>query len=89
MLADNLGALLSHCARGLQERSDRVCNRSYAASLMQHMLPRLLLLPGALATCIAQSIELLKVNLVRRVEGRSRPRPASKNKPHPRLAYKG
>jgi hypothetical protein len=72
----------------LQERTDRVCNHSYVASLMQHMLPRLLLLLGALATSIAQSIELLKGNLVRRVEGRSRLRPASKNKPHPHLSYK-
>lgn len=89
VLADNLGALLSHCARGMQERSDRVCNRSYAASLMQRMLPRLLLLPVALAQSITQVIELLKGNLVRRVDGRSRPRPASKTKPHPHLAYKG
>ena len=89
VLADNLGALISHCARGMQERTDRVCNRSYAASLMQRMLPRLLLLPGSLATCIPQNIELLMGNMVRRVEGRSRPRPASKNKPHPHLACKG
>jgi hypothetical protein len=73
----------------MQERSDRVCNRRYAASLMQRMLPPLLLLPGALATCISQIIELLKVNLVRRVDGRSWPRPASKNKPHPHSADKG
>jgi uncharacterized Fe-S radical SAM superfamily protein PflX len=56
---------------------------------MQRMLPRLLLLPGALAACIALVIELLKGNLVRRVDGRSRSRPASKNKPHLDLAYKG
>ncbi len=42
------------------------------------MLPRLLLLPGALATYIAKSIELLKGNLVRWVEDRFRTRPASK-----------
>jgi hypothetical protein len=29
--------------RGMQERTDRVCKRSYAASLMQRMLPRLVL----------------------------------------------
>jgi hypothetical protein len=43
----------------------------------------------AFATCITQIIELLKGNLVRRVEGRSRPQPARKNQPQPHLAYKG
>jgi hypothetical protein len=86
VLADNLGALLIHCARGMQERTDRVCIRSHAASLMQRMLTRLLFLPGALVACIPQIIELLRSNLVRRVDGRSRPQPASKNKPHPHLA---
>lgn len=68
--------LLSHCDHGKQERTDCVCNRSHASNLMQRMLPRLLVLPGALETCIAQTIELLKDNLVRLMKadlGRSRP----------------
>jgi hypothetical protein len=79
VLADNLSALLGHCVRGMQERNDRFCNRSYTASLIQLMLPRLLFLPGALAAFLSQIIERLKVNLVRRVDGRYRPRPASKH----------
>ena len=72
---------------------DRVCNRAYAAVVMQRWLPRALLflrggLKGLLES-IANAIALLGKNLVRRVPGRSHPRPTRHVKPHPHMAYKG
>ena len=95
VLADNLAALV--CMVGQTERQlqpeDRVCNRAYAAVAMQRWLPGALLLVRdglqGLQRSIAQAIALLGKNLVRRVAGRSQPRPARHVKPHPHMAYKG
>lgn len=88
VLADNLAALVCMAAqtdRNLQPE-DRVCNRAYAAVVMQRWLPRaLLVLRGGLKgllESIASAIALLAKNLVRRVAGRSQPRPARHVKPH-------
>ena len=71
----------------------RVCNRAYAAVVMQRWLPGALLLVRdglqGLQKSIAQAIALLGKNLVRRVAGRSQPRPARHVEPHPHIAYKG
>jgi len=60
---------------------------------MQRWLPRALLILRdglqGLQESIAQAIALLGKNLVRRVAGRSQPRPARHVKPHPHMAYKG
>ena len=70
-----------------------MCNRAYAAVVMQRWLPRaLLILRGGLKRLqesIAYTVGLLGKNLVRRVAGRSQPRPARHVKPHPHMAYKG
>ncbi len=97
VLADNLAALVCRAAQtDHQLQSDeRVCNRAYAAVVivMQRWLPRaLLILRGGLRglqKSIDQATALLGKNLVRRVAGRSQPRPARHVKPHPHMAYKG
>jgi hypothetical protein len=67
----------------------RQCNRSYAAGLMQRLLPRLVLCIGDVAADIAQAVTLLGQTTQRFVQGRSQPRPARHVKPHPSCAYKG
>lgn len=95
VLADNLAALVCMAVQAAYQLQpeDRVCNRAYAAVVMQRWLPRaLLVLRGGLKglrESIAQAIALLGKNLVRRVAGRSQPRPTRHVKPHPHMAYKG
>lgn len=95
VLADNLAALVCMAAQtDHQLQSDeRVCNRAYAAVVMQRWLQRpLLVLRGGLKgllDSIANAIALLAKNLVCRVPGRSQPRPTRHVKPHPHMAYKG
>jgi hypothetical protein len=90
VLADNLTSLICACAAeqaDLRARS-RKCNRSYAASLMQRLLPRLVLFVGDVAAAIAHAAHLLATTSQRFVHGRSQPRPARHVKPHPSCAYK-
>jgi Transposase DDE domain len=91
VLADNLTSLMCEAAAvqaDLTARS-RQCNRSYAAGLMQRLLPRLVLCIGDVAADIAQAVTLLGQTTQRFVQGRSQPRPARHVKPHPSCAYKG
>ena len=91
VLADNLGALMAIVASdatGLPQRQRR-CNRSYAARLIQRVLPGVLLLVGDVIDTIIRAIDQLAANTQRYHPGRSRPRPPHQLKPHPRLAYKG
>ena len=91
ILADNLASLMCSAASvqaKLAERS-RKCNRSYAAGVMQRLLPRLVLLIGDVAAAIAEALALLGATSQRFVPRRSRPRPAHHVKPHPSYAYKG
>jgi hypothetical protein len=90
VLADNLASLMCAAAEehaDLPARS-RKCNRSYAAALMQHLLPRLVLFIGNVCATIAQAIAMLAATSQRFVPGRSQPRPARHVKPHPSCAYK-
>ena len=90
VLADNLAALVCLAAQTAHALGDeRVCNRTYAATVMQRWLARALLAMECLADLIARAIALLGKNLVRRVAGRSQPRPNRHVKPHPYMAYKG
>jgi len=91
VLADNLGSLLCQAACETHELSarPRVCNRAYAAGLLQRLLPRMVLGLGCLAQLLEQAMERLKANTQRRISGRSQPRPNRRSKPHPHLAYKG
>jgi hypothetical protein len=91
VLADNLGSLLCQAACEAHELSarPRVCNRAYAAGLLQRLLPRMVLGLGCLAQLLEQAMERLKANTQRRISGRSQPRPNRRSKPHPHLAYKG
>lgn len=91
VLADNMGSLLCQAAG---EQADlagrqRVCNRAYAAPLLQRVLPRVVLALHGCAQLLATVIEMLAANTHRRVKGRSQPRPKRKSKPHPHMAYKG
>ena len=91
VLADNLAALMAIVAshdNGLPLR-ERRCNRSYAARLIQRVLPGVLLLVGDVIDTIVRAIDQLAANTQRYCRGRSRPRPPNHVKPHPRLAYKG
>jgi Transposase DDE domain len=90
VLADNITSLMCACAADkadLPARS-RKCNRSYAASLMQRLLPRLVLFVGDVAAAITNAVHLLATTSQRFVRGRSQPRPARHVKPHPSCAYK-
>ena len=91
ILADNLGSLMCAAASehaNLPQRS-RKPNRSYAATYLRNVLPRLILRVGDICATIAQAIQMLATNTQRFVENRSRPRPKCHVKPHPHLAYKG
>ena len=91
ILADNLSSLMCAAASdqaNLPQRSRKV-NRSYAASYLRNVLPRLILRVGDICATIAQAIQMLAANTQRFVENRSRPRPEYHVKPHPHLAYKG
>ncbi|MBL5980612.1 IS4 family transposase [Comamonas sp. NyZ500] len=90
VLADNLTSLMCQAAAVQADLTalSRKCNRSYAAGLMQHLLPRLVLWIGDVAAEIAQTITLLGRTTQRFVQGRSQPRPARHLKPHPSCAYK-
>lgn len=91
ILADNITSLMCTAGSeqaGLAARS-RTCNRSYAAGLMQRLLPRLVLYIGDVCDVLAEAIAMLGATSQRFVPGRSRPRPAYHIKPHPSAAYKG
>lgn len=91
VLADNIGSLMCIAAAkeaDLAARS-RKCNRSYAATLMQRLLPRLVLCLGDLWASVTKAIELLSSNTQRFIPGRSQARPANPTKPHPSACYKG
>jgi hypothetical protein len=90
VLADNLASLL--CAAAA-ERDDlpargRRCNRSYAASLFQRAIPRLVMAVGDLFATVREVLALLGKTTQRFVAGRSSPRPLNRTKPHPDMAYK-
>ena len=91
VIADNITSLM--CAAAAQHADlpgrSRRCNRSYAAGLMQRMLPRLVLLIGNIAEAATNTMQLLARTSQRIVPGRSQPRPAHSVKPHPSCAYKG
>lgn len=90
VLADNITSLMCVAAsvQGDLPARGRKCNRSYAASLMQRLLPCLVLSIGDLAASITDAVTLLAANTQRFVQGRSQPRPARHVKPHPSCAYK-
>lgn len=91
VLADNMGSLLCLAAgeQGDLAGRRRVCNRAYAAPLLQRVLPRVVLGIGCLLDLLEQTIQMLAANTHRRVQGRAQPRPRRKFKPHPHMAYKG
>ena len=69
VLADNLGSLVCQAASeeaDLPQRQ-RTCNRSYAAHLMQRMLPRMVLGMACIFALLAKAVGLLGANTHRRV----------------------
>ena len=91
VLADNMGSLLCQAASAQADLvgRQRVCNRAYAAPLLQRVLPRVVLALGCLAKMLDKAIAMLAANTHRRVKDRSQPRPKRRAKPHPHMAYKG
>lgn len=90
ILADNIASLMCAAAAehaDLPARS-RKCNRSYAATILQRILPRLVLFIGDVRATIIDVIALLAATSQRFVQGRSQPRPTRHVKPHPSCAYK-
>ena len=91
ILADNITSLM--CAAASQHADlparSRKCNRSYAAGLMQRLLPRLVLFVGDVLADIAAAVQTLGATSQRFLRGRSQPRPPRHVKPHPACAYKG
>lgn len=90
ILADNIASLMCQAAQhdhGLPPRQ-RLCIRSYAAVLVQRMLPCVLLFVGDVLQSIRDAIDQLAANTLRFLPQRTRPRPHHL-KPHPRCAYKG
>jgi len=91
ILADNLASLL--CAAAAEEVAlparNRRCNRSYAASLFQSGIPRLIMAVGDFFATFSDVMKLLGATTQRFVAGRSCPRPGHRTKPHPSMAYKG
>jgi hypothetical protein len=90
-LADHIAALMRNAAA---EHTDvtarqRKCDRSYAASLLQRLLPRRILLIGDARAAIADAITLLAHTSQRFVAGPSHPRHARHVKPPSSCAYKG
>jgi hypothetical protein len=87
ILADNITSLM--CSAGSEQANltarSRTCKRSYAASLMQRLLPRMVLFIGD----VGEAIAMLGATSQRFVPGRSRPRPVHHVKPHPSASYKG
>ena len=90
VLADNMASLLCAAAAAQHDLAarSRKCNRSYAAALLQRVLPRLILIIGDWVACLRDVLVQLGANTQRFVRGRSRPRPTNPIKPHPSLAYK-
>ena len=90
VLADNITSLM--CAAGAEHANlptrSRKCNRSYAATFMQRVLPRLVLLLGNVIAAIVDAVAMLGANSQRIVPGRSRPRKPNHVKPHPSCSYK-
>jgi Transposase DDE domain len=90
ILADNIASLLcAAAARNAELPPTRRCKRSYAATLVQRSIPRLLLLVGDFIATLGEVLHLLAANTQRFIAGRSRPRPSHHVKPHPSAVYKG
>jgi len=91
ILADNLASLLCAAAAHQADLSarGRRCSRSYAASLFQRGVARLIMAVGDFIATLDDILELLGTTTQRFVPGRSTPRPPNHTKPHPSFAYKG
>lgn len=91
VLADNLASLVCMGAAQLAalDRTNRTCNRAYAARCLQRLLPRMVLGLESVAALLDKAFSLLGANFNRVVPGRSNPRSKNHVKPHPDLAYKG
>ena len=91
VLADNITSLMCAAASAQHDHAahSRKCNRAYAATVMQRLLPGLVLFLRNVAASITDAISLLGSTYQRLVPKRSSPRPNHHVKPHPSLTYKG
>ena len=90
VLADNITSLMCSAASAQADHAahSRKCNRCYAATVMQRLLPGLVLFLDNAAAAINDALTLLGATYQRFVPNRSSPRPSHRVKPHPSLAYK-
>ena len=81
------------CAAGTEHAKlparSRKCKRSYAATFMQRVLPRLVLRLGNVIAAIVDAVAMPGANSQRIVPGRTRPRKPNPVKPYPSCSYKG
>lgn len=91
VLTDNITSLMCMAASAKADHAthSRKCNRAYAATVMQRLLPGLVLALENAATAISDALSMLGATYHRFVPARSRPRPKNHIKPHPSMAYKG
>ena len=91
VLTDNLNALVCMGASEDAELilSERHCNRAYAGTCLQRLLPRLVMGLGCLVTLLEKAFGLLGANSHKRRPGRKSPRPSQHVKLHPNMVYKG
>ena len=88
VLVDNLASLLCNAASIQADLPARLrkCNRSYAATFVADLLPRLLLLIGDVCAAIHDAIAMMAANTQRHEPRPARPRPKHQAKPHPSQA---
>jgi hypothetical protein len=91
ILADNLASLLARAAHESAQAAgpDSPCNLAYAQTVLQSIVPRLLVFAAEIATLVRAALAAIARTIKRRKPQRSAPRKHPPIKPHPKVAYKG
>ena len=91
ILADNLASLLARAAHESVQAAgpDRPCNLAYAQTVLQSIVPRLLVFAAEIATLVGEALAAIARTIKRRKPQRSALRKHPPIKPHPKVAYKG
>ena len=91
ILADNLASLLARAAHESVQAAgpERPCNLAYVQSVLQSIVPRLLVFAAEIATLVGEALAAIARTIKRRKPQRSAPRKHPPIKPHPKVAYKG
>jgi hypothetical protein len=90
ILADNLATLLARAAHeSAHAAPDRPCNLAYAQTVLQSIVPRLLVFTAEIVTLVRGALAAIARTNKHRKPQRSAPRKHPPIKPHPKAAYKG